>query len=135
MITPYASEQLIPLAVEDAGRAAALRDEAESLPSLLLNSAAVSNAVMMAGGYFTPLTGYMNAADALRIGREMHTESGLFWPVPILNQTQDASAIAGALCSVVYSICPIIVLWAFARFPVLVVCGMFSPFCLYEKFC
>ena len=40
------------------------------------------------------------------------------------------SAIAGALCSVVYSICPIIVLWAFARFPVLVVCGMFSPFCL-----
>jgi len=96
MINPYASEQLIPLAVEDAGRAAALRDEAESLPSLLLNSAAVSNAVMMAGGYFTPLTGYMNAADALRIGREMHTESGLFWPVPILNQTQDASAIASA---------------------------------------
>ena len=96
MIQPYACERLVPLAIEDAARAAALRDEAESLPSLVLNSAAVSNAVMMAGGYFTPLTGYMNAADALRIGREMHTESGLFWPVPILNQTQNADAIAGA---------------------------------------
>ena len=96
MIKPYASEQLAPLVVEDAERAAALWGEAESLPSLLLNSAAVSNAVMMAGGYFTPLTGYMNAADALRVGREMHTESGLFWPVPILNQTQDAAAIEGA---------------------------------------
>ena len=40
------------------------------------------------------------------------------------------SAIAGALCSVVYSICPMIVLWASAKFPVLVVCGMYSPFCL-----
>ena len=96
MIQPYACERLVPLAIEDAARAAALRDEAESLPSLVLNSAAVSNAVMMAGGYFTPLTGYMNAADTLRIGREMHTESGLFWPVPILNQTQNADAIAGA---------------------------------------
>ena len=96
MIQPYACERLVPLAIEDVARAAALRDEAKSLPSLVLNSAAVSNAVMMAGGYFTPLTGYMNTADALRIGREMHTESGLFWPVPILNQTQNADAIAGA---------------------------------------
>ena len=96
MIQPYACERLIPLAIEDTARAATLRDEAESLPSLVLNSAAISNAVMMAGGYFTPLTGYMNAADTLRIGREMHTESGLFWPVPILNQTQNADAIAGA---------------------------------------
>ena len=96
MINPYACEHLTPLAVEGTERAAALRDEAESLPSLLLNSAAVSNAVMMAGGYFTPLTGYMNMADAVRVGREMHTESGLFWPVPILNQTPDARAIKGA---------------------------------------
>ena len=78
MIKPYARGHPAPLAVEDAERAAVLRDEAGSLPSLLLNSAAVSHAVMMAGGYFTLLAGYMNAADALRVGRKMHTESGLF---------------------------------------------------------
>ncbi len=96
MIRPYASEHLVPLIVADDARRAALRDEANALPSLLLNSAAVSNAVMLAGGYFTPLTGYMGVADALRIGREMRTESGLFWPAPVLNQTHDASGIAGA---------------------------------------
>ncbi len=95
MIKPYASDRLIPLIVDGAERAAAVREEAESLPSLTLNSAAVSNAVMLAGGYFTPLDGYMGAADALRVGRETRAESGLFWPVPVLNQTQDASAIAG----------------------------------------
>ncbi len=96
MIRPYASEHLTPLIVEDPERATALRTEAESLPQLPVNSAAISNAVMLAAGYFTPLTGYMSAADALRVGREMHTEAGLFWPVPILNQTTDASAIADA---------------------------------------
>ncbi len=96
MIRPYAAERLMPLIVEDAEQQAALRKEAETLPALLLNSAAVSNAVMLAGGYFTPLGGYMNAADALRIGQSMHTEAGLFWPTPVLNQIQDADAVGNA---------------------------------------
>ena len=96
MIRPYASERLNPLIVADEARRAALRDEADALPGLRLNSAAVSNAVMLAGGYFTPLGGYMGAADALRVGREMRTEAGLFWPTPVLNQTHDAGGIAGA---------------------------------------
>ena len=95
MITPYASKNLTPLLVADE-RQDALLKEAESLPCLTLNSAAVSNAVMLAGGYFTPLSGYMNADDALRIGTSMKTAEGLLWPVPILNQTQDASSCAGA---------------------------------------
>ena len=96
MISPYASDRLRPLAVTDPERQAALRAEAETLPSLTLNSAAVANAAMLAGGYFTPLSGYMNAADALRVGTEMRTADGLFWPVPILNQTTDAAAVGGA---------------------------------------
>ena len=96
MISPYASDRLRPLAVADPERRAALQAEAESLPSLILNSAAVANAAMLAGGYFTPLPGYMNAADALRIGVEMRTADGLFWPVPILNQTTGADAVGDA---------------------------------------
>ena len=40
---------------------------------------------MLGAGYFNPLTGYMNKADALSVSREMKTTSGLFWPTPVLN--------------------------------------------------
>ena len=51
---------------------------------------------MMGGGYFNPLTGYMNMADAMSVAENMRTASGLFFPVPILNMLKDASAIQGA---------------------------------------
>jgi sulfate adenylyltransferase len=79
----------------DAKERAALTREAEALPSVVVSSAAAANAVMMGAGYFNPLTGYMNLADALRVSNEMRTTSGLFWPVPIVNMVKDASAIRG----------------------------------------
>jgi tripartite-type tricarboxylate transporter receptor subunit TctC len=82
--------------VYDAARNEALQKEAEGLPSLLLNSAAAANAVMLGAGYFNPLTGYMNRADALSVAERLHTTGGLFWPVPVVNLTHDASAIRGA---------------------------------------
>ncbi len=96
MIKPHGSDQLNPLFVYDTARHEALAKEAESLPSLLVNSAAAANAVMLGGGYFNPLTGYMNLADALSVAKDMKTTSGLFWPVPVLNVAKDVSGIAGA---------------------------------------
>ena len=95
-IKPHGSDTLRPLYVADAARRAALAREAATLPSLLLNSAAAANAVMLGAGYFSPLPGYMNLADALSVARDLRTGSGLFWPVPIVNLTKDASAIQGA---------------------------------------
>jgi sulfate adenylyltransferase len=95
-IKPHGAETLRPLYVADAKRRAALAQEAETLPALTLNSAAAANAVMLAGGYFTPLAGYMNLADALAVAEKLRTAAGLFWPVPIVNITKDASAIRGA---------------------------------------
>ena len=95
-IKPHGSDILRPLYVADAARRAALEREAATLPSLLLNSAAAANAVMLGAGYFSPLPGYMNLADTLSVARDLRTTSGLFWPVPIVNLTQDASAIEGA---------------------------------------
>lgn len=89
MITPHGSTELNPLFVYDTARHAALSKEAESLPSLLLNSAAAANAVMLGAGYFNPLTGYMNLADTLSVAEHLKTASGLFWPVPIVNITKD----------------------------------------------
>jgi sulfate adenylyltransferase len=96
MIKPHGADQLNPLFVYDTVQHHALIKEAESLPSLLLNSAAAANAVMLGAGYFTPLNGYMNLADALSVSEKLHTTDGLFWPVPILNVAKDVSGIVGA---------------------------------------
>ncbi|WP_348672171.1 sulfate adenylyltransferase [uncultured Abyssibacter sp.] len=97
MIKPHGSDTLNPLYVEDDAARAALLAEAETLPSLLLNSAAAANAVMLAGGYFNPLTGYMNKADALSVAKDMKTADGLFWPVPIVNLSQATDVQTGKL--------------------------------------
>ncbi|MEC9358788.1 MAG: sulfate adenylyltransferase [Pseudomonadota bacterium] len=97
MIKPHGSETLNPLYVADDAQRVALLAEAESLPSLLVSSAAAANAVMMGGGYFNPLTGYMNKADALSVAKTLKTADGLFWPVPIVNLTQEAGVKPGKL--------------------------------------
>ena len=96
MIKPHGADVLNPLYVSDAEAREALAREAETLPALMLNSAAAANAVMLGAGYFTPLTGYMNLSDALSVAETMQTTDGLFWPVPCLNMTDDISAIKDA---------------------------------------
>jgi sulfate adenylyltransferase len=96
MIKPHGSDVLNPLFVMDNGQRDALLKEAENLPSVVVTSAAAANAVMMGSGYFNPLTGYMNLADALSVAEKMKTTDGLFWPVPVMNQLEDTSAIADA---------------------------------------
>ena len=93
MIQPHGSESLDPRFVADESHRQALQAEAESLPQLLLSSAAAANAVMLGAGYFNPLRGFMNKADTLRVARELRTADGLFWPVPVVNLVEDAGAI------------------------------------------
>ena len=95
MIKPHGSDQLNPLYVRDDAKRSALLAEAQNLPSLLLNSAAAANAVMLGAGYFNPLSGYMNLADALSVAETLHTVDGMFWPVPVLNLTHDTTVTAG----------------------------------------
>mgnify|MGYP003323557227 CR=1 FL=1 len=87
MIQPHSSSTLRGLYIDDPDARAALQEEAKKLPTLLLNSAAAANAVMLGGGYFNPLSGFMDKADALSVAQDLHTRSGLFWPIPILNLT------------------------------------------------
>ena len=93
MIRPHGSDSLTPLLVEDSARRAALEAQAVKLPQLIISSAAAANAVMLGAGYFTPLTGFMNKADALSGATDMRTSDGLFWPVPVLNLVADAHGI------------------------------------------
>lgn len=96
MIKPHGSNELNPLYVADAAQRDALAEEAQSLPSLLVNSAAAANAVMLGGGYFNPLGGYMNLADALSVAEKMQTVDGLFFPVPVVNMTDETGIEAGS---------------------------------------
>ena len=96
MIKPHGSDTLNPLLVNDEQQRQQLLLEAEGLPSVVLNSAAAANAVMLGAGYFNPLTGYMNLADSLEVAANLQTRDGLFWPVPVMNLVEDISAISGA---------------------------------------
>ncbi|MFC1819546.1 sulfate adenylyltransferase [Thermodesulfobacteriota bacterium] len=96
MIKPHGSDQLNPLYIQDVNKRAELAKEAEGLPSIVISSAAAANAVMLGGGYFNPLTGYMNVADAMSVSEKMQTANGLFWPTPVLNVVDDASTIKDA---------------------------------------
>jgi sulfate adenylyltransferase len=93
LIQPHGSDKLNPLFVYDTAANEALQKEAAGLTSIVVSSATAANAVMMGGGYFNPLTGYMNKADALSVAKNMKTTSGLFWPTPILNLVKDAGKI------------------------------------------
>ncbi|MGB5325864.1 MAG: sulfate adenylyltransferase [Pseudomonadales bacterium] len=93
MIKPHGADTLNPLYISDDTARAALAAEAEKLPSVVVSSAAATNAVMLGGGYFTPLQGYMNVADAMSVANNMHTSDGLFWPVPVMNLLHSADNI------------------------------------------
>jgi sulfate adenylyltransferase len=96
MIKPHGSDSLNQLFVMDDNERETLLKEAETLPSVIVSSAAAANAVMLGSGYFTPLPGYMNLADSISVAEAMHTTAGLFWPVPIINLLKDVSAVVNA---------------------------------------
>jgi len=88
MIKPVGSDELHPLFVYDSTKHHELTKEAESLPSIIVSSQAAANAVMMGSGYFNPLTGYMNVADAMGAAEKMILTDGSFFPVPVMNQVE-----------------------------------------------
>ena len=90
LIKPHGADALNPLFVEDANARAQLAKDAASLPAITISSAAAGNAVMLGGGYFTPLNGFMDKHNALSVGNSMTTTNGLFWPTPVLNLVSDA---------------------------------------------
>ena len=98
MIKPIGSNELMPRFVYDDAEHEKLTKEAAGLPSVVISSAAAGNAVMMGGGYFTPLTGYMNVADAMGCAENMKTTDGKFFPVPILNLVRSEERRVGKEC-------------------------------------
>jgi len=96
MIKPIGADELQPRFVYDPERHHRLTREAESLPSIMVSSQAAANAVMMGAGYFSPLAGFMNVADAVSVAETMRMSDGSFFPVPVLCLVESADALRGA---------------------------------------
>ena len=96
MIKPVGSDELQPRFVYDTEKHHALMQEAETLPSVVISSQAAGNAVMMGAGYFNPLKGFMNVADAMGAAEKMTLADGSFFPVPVMCLLESADAIKGA---------------------------------------
>ena len=64
-------------------RAAALEAEARALPAVRLNPFELSDLEMLAIGGFSPLDGFMAAADYESVLRQMRLVNGLAWTLPI----------------------------------------------------
>ena len=96
MIKPVGSDELQPRFVYDMDEHEKLSAEAESLPSITISSQAAGNAVMLGAGYFSPLKGYMNVADAMGAAEKMTLTDGSFFPVPVMCLVESADAIGDA---------------------------------------
>ena len=95
MIKPHGADALNPLFVADTPARQALQTQAQGFAQVMASSATAANAVMLGGGYFTPLDGYMSKADALSVADSMRTEAGVFFPVPVLNLLSQADFAVG----------------------------------------
>src|SRR5262245_1092643 len=82
LVRPHGGGGLKPLALEGAARTAELA-RAARLPTLRVTSREKGDLIMLGIGGFTPLEGFMSAADWRGVCDGYRTASGLFWPIPI----------------------------------------------------
>jgi sulfate adenylyltransferase len=67
------------------------QQRALTLPRVTVSSRERGDIIMLGMGGFTPLAGFMSQADWRGVCDEMHTASGLFWPIPITLSTDEAT--------------------------------------------
>ena len=95
LIASHGDATLRPLLLPADERMEALK-RARTLKRLPLSTREVSDLFMLAMGAYTPLAGFMGAADWRGACLEMRLESGLFWPLPItLSCDEDFSVAVG----------------------------------------
>lgn len=85
LITPYQSDRLLPRLVADPKEREELKKEALTLPIIPMSTKETSDLLMLGIGAFTPLRGFMDAADWLGVCRYMALQNkpSHFWPIPI----------------------------------------------------
>ena len=93
MIDPYGSSVLQPRFISHRQKRIELIKEASELPSIILNTSAAANVVMLGSGYFNPLEGFMGLSEALTCAEKMRAKDDLLWPIPVINVCKDVAAV------------------------------------------
>ncbi len=91
LVRPHGADALQPLLLEGEALASA-RARAATLPQVRISSREVGDLIMLGIGGFTPLRGFMGAADWRGVCDDMRLANGLFWPIPITLSTDAATA-------------------------------------------
>lgn len=91
LISPHGSTVLLPCMAATAHRAGLLA-HAQTLPQLRISSREKGDLTMLAIGGFTPLTGFMGAAEWHSVCESMQLPGGTFWPIPITLSASEAFA-------------------------------------------
>jgi sulfate adenylyltransferase len=91
LVNPHGRKTLKPLLLESTARSEALA-RANGLPQLTISSREAGDLIMLGIGGFTPLEGFMGQADWRAVCDDMHTSTGLFWPIPITLSTDNQTA-------------------------------------------
>jgi sulfate adenylyltransferase len=93
-ITPYASENLVQLVVDEA-RQQTLKALSMDLPDIGLNARQMCDLELLSNGSLTPLDRFMSRSDYESVLDRMRLQSGELWPLPIcLDVTEN---VAGGL--------------------------------------
>ena len=82
LVKPHGGRGLMPRLAAEPQRTAE-KARAARLRRVPMTSRETSDVVLMAMGAYTPLAGFMGAADWRSVSTEMKTSDGLFWPIPI----------------------------------------------------
>jgi 3'-phosphoadenosine 5'-phosphosulfate synthase len=90
LIAPHGGELVNRFA--SAADKATLAERAKAMPVVDLDERAASDVEMIAVGAFSPLKGFMNQKDYLRVVRDMRLERGLPWSIPVTLATTEEQA-------------------------------------------
>ena len=82
LISPHGSH-LVDLVV-DRGRAAEIREQSRDWPSVDLGPRQLCDLELLINGAYSPLEGYIGAADHQSVCSQMRLSNGVFWPIPVV---------------------------------------------------
>jgi sulfate adenylyltransferase len=81
LIAPHGGSLILNFA--DLHEQQVLREQAQSLPQVVIGSRQLADLELLANGAYSPLKGFMTRADYVSVVNDMHLHNGLPWSIPI----------------------------------------------------
>ncbi|MGD8868957.1 MAG: hypothetical protein PVI01_15110, partial [Gemmatimonadales bacterium] len=95
LVSPHGKEKHLKPLLLEGKELAEEQKRADTLRKIPITSREIGDTIMMGIGGFTPLDGFMGAADWEGVVTDMQMSDGVFWPIPVTVSVtkEDADAI------------------------------------------